>query len=147
LFSAISAGTEMLFYRGQVPPEMAIDATLTGMAQKVSYPLSYGYCTVGQVVEVGEQVDKVWLSRRVFAFQPHCSAFITEPTSLLPIPDHLSFEQALFLPNMETAVNFVMDARPIIGERVLIFGLGVVGLLTLFLLHKFPLSVLSAVDA
>jgi 2-desacetyl-2-hydroxyethyl bacteriochlorophyllide A dehydrogenase len=144
--SAISGGTELLFYRGQVPAEMSIDATIGGMAQTVAYPLPYGYCTVGHVEAIGDHVDASWLNRRVFAFHPHCSAFICDPTTLLPIPDHLTYEQALFLPNMETAVNFVMDARPLLGERVLVFGLGVVGLLTLFVLRKFPLEALCVVD-
>jgi len=146
VLSAISAGTELLFYRGQVPDEMAVDANIGGMMQKVSYPLSYGYCTVGEVVEIGDQVDGAWLKRRVFAFHPHCSAFVCEPATLLTIPDWLSYEQALFLPNMETAVNFVMDAQPVLGERAVIFGLGVVGLLTLFVLRTFPLAELAAVD-
>jgi threonine dehydrogenase-like Zn-dependent dehydrogenase len=47
---------------------------------------------------------------------------------------------------METAVNFVMDAQPLIGERALVLGLGVVGLLTLRLLRHFPLAQLAATD-
>lgn len=145
--SAISAGTELLFYRGQVPDGMAVDATIRGMNQSVQYPLAYGYCSAGTVIAIGRAVEPTWLGRRVFAFHPHTSAFVADTSSLLPIPDTLSFEQAVFLPNMETAVNFVMDARPLFGERVLVFGLGVVGLLTLHLLRKFPISHLSAVDS
>jgi 2-desacetyl-2-hydroxyethyl bacteriochlorophyllide A dehydrogenase len=144
--SAISAGTELLFYRGQVPPEMSIDATLTGMDARVAYPLAYGYCSAGEVISTGSAVDGSWLGQRVFAFHPHTSHFAADPSTLLPIPDDLTYEQAVFLPNMETAVNFVMDARPLIGERVLLFGLGIVGLLTSFLLHQFPLAKLGAVD-
>ncbi len=145
--SAISAGTELLFYRGQVPPEMSIDANIVNMDQAIHYPLTYGYCSAGEVITIGSDVDPSWQGRRVFAFHPHTSAFISEPAALLPIPDNLSYEQAVFLPNMETAINFVMDARPVVGERVLILGLGVVGLLTLRLLRQFPLGQLVAIDA
>lgn len=144
--SAISAGTEMLFYRGQVPSEMAVDATIEGMSQTVQYPLAYGYCAVGRVIETGSQIDPRWQNRRVFAFHPHTTHFVSEPSALMPIPDEISDEQALFLPNMETAVNFLMDAMPIMGERVMIFGLGVVGLLTLHLLRKFPIAHLAVSD-
>lgn len=144
--SAISAGTELLFYRGQVPPGMSVDATISGMGDPVRYPLSYGYCSAGIVSAIGEAVDPAWHGCRVFAFHPHTSAFVTEPTRLIPIPDSLSFEHAVFLPNMETAVNFVMDARPLIGERAIVMGLGVVGLLTLRLLRHFPLGSLVAID-
>ena len=144
--SAISAGTELLFYRGQVPAGMSVDASIKGMSESVQYPLTYGYCNAGKVIATGSNVDPAWLNRRVFAFHPHTSAFVAEPATLLPIPDSLSYEQSVFLPNMETAINFVMDARPLVGERVLIFGLGVVGLLTLHLLRQFPLGQLIATD-
>jgi threonine dehydrogenase-like Zn-dependent dehydrogenase len=47
---------------------------------------------------------------------------------------------------METAVNLVQDGAPILGERVLVLGQGVVGLLTTSLLKEFPLDVLLTVD-
>jgi 2-desacetyl-2-hydroxyethyl bacteriochlorophyllide A dehydrogenase len=144
--SAISAGTELLFYRGQVPSGMAVDATIAGMGESVQYPLTYGYCSAGEVVAVGAEVDPAWLGRRVFAFHPHASAFVCEPAALLPIPDSLSYEQAVFLPYMETAVNFVMDARPLVGGRVLVMGLGIVGLLTSHLLQQFPIARVIAID-
>lgn len=146
VLSAISAGTELLFYRGQVPPGMAVDTSITGMQQTVKYPLAYGYCNVGEVVAHGNQVDPTWQGRRVFAFHPHTSAFISEPVQLHPIPDAISYEQAVLLPTMETAVNFVMDAKPILGERVLTIGLGIVGLLTAYLLNRFPVERVYAVD-
>lgn len=144
--SAISAGTELLFYRGQVPTGMAVDATIAGMGESVTYPLSYGYAAVGIVSLVGTAVDPAWLGRRVFAFNPHTSAFIADPAQLHPIPDDIADEQAVLLPNVETAINFVQDARPLLGERILIFGQGVVGLLTLHLLARFPVAEIVAVD-
>jgi threonine dehydrogenase-like Zn-dependent dehydrogenase len=126
---------------------MAVDASIKGMDQSLQYPLAYGYCSAGKVIAIGSDVDSAWLSRRVFAFHPHTTAFVTEPAALLPIPDALSYEQAVFLPNMETDINFVMDARPLFGERVLIFGLGVVGLLTLHLLRQFPLAQIAVTDS
>jgi threonine dehydrogenase-like Zn-dependent dehydrogenase len=58
----------------------------------------------------------------------------------------MSLEDAAFLPNMETAVNFLMDGIPVIGEKVLVFGQGVVGLLTTALLARMPLSSLVTLD-
>lgn len=144
--SAISAGTEMLFYRGQVPANMAVDASISGMQQAVKYPLTYGYCAAGEVVVCGSQVDPSWQGCRVFAFHPHSSAFTSDPADLHPIPDAISYDQAVFLPSMETAVNFVMDAKPIIGERVLVMGLGIVGLLTAYLLKQYPIEKIVASD-
>ena len=144
--SAISAGTELLFYRGQVPANMALDATLTSLAGEVRYPLRYGYACVGQVIECGAQVAAEWRDRRVFSFQPHASHFIATPTELLPLPPELDPRCAAFLPNMETAINFVLDGAPRIGEQVVVLGQGVVGLLTTAVLAQFPLQQLLTFD-
>lgn len=145
--SAISAGTELLFYRGQVPADIPIDSALSALGQGLPrYPLRYGYACAGCVVEVHDQADEDWLGRRVFAFHPHTSHFWATPAALLPIPPDLPSEQATLLPNMETAVNLVMDGQPALGERVAVVGQGVVGLLTLAILRQFPLETLTAVD-
>ncbi len=145
-FSGISAGTEMLFYRGQVPGGMALDETITSLSGSMQYPFQYGYASVGQVQAVGRGVDETWLGREVFSFHPHESAYNASVDELLPIPDSVGLENAVFLPNMETAVNFIQDGRPMIGEKAAVFGLGVVGLLTTALLRCFPLGVLLAFD-
>lgn len=142
--SAISAGTEMLVYRGQFPQLQDAHDTVSS---ELKYPLAYGYACVGIVKETGKQVDKSWLGKSVFAFQPHTSHFVAKPASLFPIPDSLSPENACFLPNMETAVNLVQDGAPILGERVMVLGQGIVGILTASLLSEFPLENLTVVDS
>ena len=64
----------------------------------------------------------------------------------MPVPLPLSPEAAAFVPNMETAVNFLMDGQPLIGEQVVVFGQGVVGLLTTALLARLPLTSLVTLD-
>lgn len=145
--SAISAGTELLVYRGEIPAELSLDANFESQQQPISYPLQYGYASVGQVQHVGNHVNSEWLGKRVFSFQPHASYFIATPEILIPIPDDITDEQAIFLANMETAVNLVHDGNPGIGEKVVVFGQGVVGLLTTGILAQFPLSQLIAIDA
>ncbi len=144
--SAISAGTEMLIYEGRFPRGLEADSVISALCRPLEYPLAYGYACVGVVRETGTQVDKTWRDRLVFSFQPHTSHFITKTNCLLPIPAHLSVETACFLPNMETAVNLVQDGAPILGERVLVLGQGVVGLLTASLLKEFPLEGLVTAD-
>jgi threonine dehydrogenase-like Zn-dependent dehydrogenase len=87
-----------------------------------------------------------WKDRLVFAFQPHQSHFLAAPESVILLPDDVSPEAAVFLPNMETAVSLVMDGQPVIGERVGVWGLGVVGLLASRLLVSFPLAQLYTFD-
>jgi 2-desacetyl-2-hydroxyethyl bacteriochlorophyllide A dehydrogenase len=144
--SAISAGTEMLIYQGRFPRDLEADSTISSLRGGFKYPLAYGYACVGVVREVGTQVDKSYKDKSVFAFQSHTSHFVTTPDSLLPIPASLSPDSACFLPNMETAINLVQDGAPIFGERVLVLGQGIVGLLTAALLNEFPLDALVTAD-
>jgi 2-desacetyl-2-hydroxyethyl bacteriochlorophyllide A dehydrogenase len=144
--SAISAGTEMLIYRGLAPREMETDTTLPALRGLLRYPLSYGYASVGQVVEVGPGVDPRWRGRRVFAYQPHASHFVTQVDEVLALADDLADEDAVFIPNLETAVSLVQDGRPILGEAVVVFGQGVVGLLVTSLLSRMPLGALVTLE-
>lgn len=144
--SAISAGTEMLIYQGRFPRTLETDSVISGLRGGFKYPLAYGYACVGKVVEVGNMVNGEWKDRLVFSFQPHTSHFITKTDALFCIPDSLLPESACLFPNMETAVNLVQDAAPIFGERVLVLGQGIIGLLTASLLQEFPLETLVTAD-
>jgi 2-desacetyl-2-hydroxyethyl bacteriochlorophyllide A dehydrogenase len=142
--SAISAGTEMLIYRGQFPTNL--HDSHDSISAALHYPLTYGYASVGRVTELGSNVDPGLAGRLIFSFQPHATHFITRADSVFPVPEGLSPEAACFLPNMETAVNLIQDAAPILGERVLVLGQGVIGLLTASLLSEFPLERLATAD-
>lgn len=146
LYSAVSVGTELLLYRGQLPGSMALDSTLDTLQQSSQYPLQYGYACVGEVQQLGEGVDPSWMGQRVFSFQPHASHFVASVEQLIAVPEDISAQAAVFLPNMETAVNLVQDGQPMIGERVAVLGQGVVGLLVSALLAQHPLGSLTAVE-
>ena len=146
LLSAISPGTEMLVYRGQFPADLATDDSIAALGGAFAYPLKYGYAAVGLVAEAGPGVDPAWIGRQVFAFNPHESAFLAEVDGLMAVPEGIPPEDAVFLPNMETAANLVMDGAPLLGEAVAVFGQGIVGLLTAVLLRRFPLGRLVTID-
>ncbi|MBI5649708.1 MAG: zinc-binding alcohol dehydrogenase [Chloroflexi bacterium] len=147
IVSAISAGTELLFYRGQVPGDLPVDSSIAALNGAMRYPLQYGYACVGRVVACGAQIQDEWRDRLVFSFQPHASHFIARVDELISIPDRIAPEQAAFLPNLETAVNLLMDGAPIIGEQVIVIGQGIVGLLTTALLAQMPLARVLTFDA
>ncbi len=146
LLSAISAGTELMIYRGEFPRDLPVDETVSALKGKFGFPFRYGYCLVGQIIEIGQGVDPIWTNRVVFAFHPHASHFVADVKELIALPDGASPEEAVLLPNMETALNLVMDGQPIIGEEVVVFGQGIVGLLTAALLAQFPLASLTTLD-
>ena len=144
--SAISSGTEMLLYRGQMPGEMSVDESIAALNGTFQYPIKYGYAAVGRVEEVGSGEAGVGPGDLVFSFRPHESSFISPASELIKAPDGISAEDAAFLPTMETAVNLVMDGQPSIGEQVAVFGQGVVGLLVTALLSEMPLASLVTID-
>ncbi len=144
--SAISAGTEMLFYRSQLEAGSALDPTIGSLGGSFSYPFKYGYSTVGKVVSAGDPHLESMIGRTVFSFHPHESYFLARPEDIIEVPSEIREEDAVFLPSMETAVSLVMDARPILGERAVIIGQGVIGLLTTAIMAKMPLSHLTTID-
>lgn len=134
---AISAGTELLIYRGQQPTSLVADASIASLAGSLDYPLRYGYSAVGTVT-AGAQAGK-----RVFAFHPHQDRAIVPAADCLDLPDSLGDEDAALLPLMETAITLVHDAAPRYGETALVVGLGVVGLLTARLLGELGCDVIG----
>jgi 2-desacetyl-2-hydroxyethyl bacteriochlorophyllide A dehydrogenase len=144
--SSVSAGTELLVYRGQAPKGLPLDASLPTLPGTFRFPLRYGYATAGTVCAVGGRVSRSWIGRRVFCFHPHASHIVADPAGLVLIPDDLGFRDAVFLANMETALTLIMDGLPAVGEHVVVFGQGVVGLLATGILSRHPLASLLAVE-
>jgi 2-desacetyl-2-hydroxyethyl bacteriochlorophyllide A dehydrogenase len=134
VLSAISHGTEMLVYRGEVDADLALDLpTLVG---GYGFPLKYGYASVGQVVAVGRHVRGLREGDLVFALHPHQDEYVVPASLVHRLPDRTAPEQGVFLASLETAINVVLDAKPHLGEVVAVFGQGVVGLLVTQLLRR-----------
>lgn len=146
VISGVSAGTEMLFYAGMMPTEMQLDSNIPSLSQQISYPFKYGYCSLGTIIEAGNKKLQSFIGKKVFVFNPHESFFCTTQDQLIILPEDLSLYDALFIPNMETAINLILDGSPLIGENVLVLGLGILGLLTTALLQQFPLAMLMGSD-
>ena len=132
--SGVSRGTERLVLKGRVPPNQweAMRAPL--MAGAFPFPVKYGYAAVG-VVEAGPAELE---GRRVFCLHPHQDRFVAPAALCVPVPDAVPDRRAVLAANMETAVNVLWDARPLVGERALVVGAGVVGLLAAALLARVP---------
>ncbi len=121
----ISHGTEMLFYKGPFPKGQLLEAR-DSVSGAGDYPLKYGY------MNVGRRADR----SRVFAFAPHQDLFAAPTDGLIALPAGIEPEDAVLYPSVETAVQIVHDAAPLLGERVLVCGLGVIGLLVAQLLRR-----------
>jgi len=130
--SAISHGTEMLVYRGEVLPDTTLD--LPTLAGGYGFPIKYGYAAVGRVLDLAPGVAGLAPGDLVFVHHPHQSAFTVPSEMPVRLPDGLDPLSGLFIANLETAVNIVHDASIRLGETAVVFGQGVVGLLVARLL-------------
>ncbi|MGD8732293.1 MAG: zinc-binding alcohol dehydrogenase, partial [Anaerolineales bacterium] len=144
--SAISPGTERLIFEGYAPTNLSADESLVSLEGDLSFPLRYGYCAIGHVRKLGPGVDEEWMHQPVFAFHPHSSAFTVRTSELIRLPASLQPDDAVFLPNLETAVNFLQDGAPLLGERVVVIGQGIVGLLTTSLVKRTATQKLLAIE-
>src|SRR5262245_65308915 len=106
------------------------------------FPVKYGYAATG-IVEAG---PANLLGRQVFALHPHQDYFNAPLDALIPLPDGLPARRATLAANMETALNAVWDSGAGPGDRIVIVGAGVVGLLLAALAARLPGSTVTAVD-
>jgi threonine dehydrogenase-like Zn-dependent dehydrogenase len=140
--SGISRGTETLVFRGEVPPSQY--AAMRAPFQEGDFPgpVKYGYLNVG-VVERGPAELR---GRTVFCLYPHQSAYVVPAASVVVVPDGLPPSRAVLAGTVETAVNALWDAAPLVGDRVTVLGAGMVGCCVARLLARFPGTDVELVD-
>jgi 2-desacetyl-2-hydroxyethyl bacteriochlorophyllide A dehydrogenase len=144
ILSAISHGTEMLVYRGSVPPQLPLDLpTLRG---GFGFPIKYGYASVGRVSEAGAEVVELRPGDLVFTHHPHQTEYVVDAAQPVRLDPATRADDAVFLANLETAVNVLLDAAPRLGDRVAVLGQGVVGLLVTQLLRRAGAACVIAVE-
>lgn len=140
--SAVSKGTESLVFRGEVPTEQYTAMRAPFQEGEFPGPVKYGYLNVGVV----EQGPADLLGRAVFCLHPHQTAYVVPVEAVVPVPDGLPPDRAVLAGTVETAVNAMWDAAPLIGDRVSVVGGGMVGLSVARLLVGIPGTEVTVVD-
>jgi predicted dehydrogenase/threonine dehydrogenase-like Zn-dependent dehydrogenase len=153
--SLISAGTERmlvefgragLFGKARQQPEkvrQVLDKvrtdgflpTLDAVRSKLDQMLPLGYCNVGRVVEVGADVRGFAIGERVVSNGPHAELVAVARNLCARIPDGLADDEAVFTVLGAIALQGVRLTAPTLGERFVVTGLGLLGLLTVQLLR------------
>jgi 2-desacetyl-2-hydroxyethyl bacteriochlorophyllide A dehydrogenase len=150
LYSGISAGTELAFYRGTNPyldkqwdPEAALflpgDSTL-------HYPVTnWGYSEVGEIEALGSDVNEWQLGQVVWGMWGHRSHAVLPAERLRghALPADLDPMVGTFVRVGAVALNAVLASSVCVGEIVVVFGLGVIGLLTAQLLVSQGVDVIA----
>ncbi len=117
--------------------------TLEAVFAKLDEPLPLGYCNAGVVLEVGAGVDGFAVGDRVASNGGHAEVVVVPKHLCAKIPTDVSDEQACFAVLGAIAMQGVRLLRPQLGESVAVFGLGLVGLLTVQLLRAAGVRVLA----
>ncbi|MFD8498549.1 zinc-binding alcohol dehydrogenase [Amycolatopsis sp. NPDC059657] len=141
LFTGVSRGTEALVFRGEVPENQYETMRAPFQEGDFPWPVKYGYLNVG-VVETGRLTG-----RTVFCLYPHQTHYVVPESALTLVPDTVPPERAVLAGTVETAVNAVWDAKPLIGDRIAVVGGGMVGSSVAAVLAKFPGARVQLVDA
>ncbi|MFY7926041.1 MAG: zinc-dependent alcohol dehydrogenase, partial [Aquidulcibacter sp.] len=142
LASGISRGTERLVLAGKVPENQWGVMRCPLQAGDFPFPVKYGYSAVAYVAEGPAELQ----GKRVFCLHPHQDIFLAPAAMCVPVPDAVPDGRAVLGANMETALNILWDARPLPGERALVIGAGVVGLLVAYLLARIPAIAVTIID-
>lgn len=132
LFSGVSRGTETLVFRGGVPASQASVMRAPFQEGEFPAPVKYGYLNVG-VVEHGPL-----LGRTVFCLYPHQTRYVVPAAAVTVVPDDLPPARAVLAGTVETAVNALWDAKPLVGDRIAVVGAGMVGCSVAAVLARFP---------
>ena len=136
LATGISRGTESLIFAGHVPPSQYAVMGAPLMAGHLPFPVKYGYSAVAHDTA----------GQRFFVLHPHQTAFNAPAAMCIPVPAAVPTHRATLAANMETALNIAWDAAPLAGERILVVGAGIVGLLTASLLARIPAAIVTLID-
>jgi threonine dehydrogenase-like Zn-dependent dehydrogenase len=142
LRSGVSRGTETLVFRGGVPPGQYAAMRAPFQEGDFPAPVKYGYLNVGTV----ERGPKELCGRTVFCLYPHQSAYVVPARAVTVVPDGVPPARAVLAGTVETAVNALWDAGPLLGDRVAVVGAGMVGCCVARLLSRFPAVQVTLVD-
>ena len=142
LRSGVSRGTETLVFRGGVPPGQYAAMRAPFQDGDFPAPVKYGYLNVGTVEQGPEELH----GRTVFCLYPHQSAYVVPARAVTVVPDDVPPARAVLAGTVETAVNALWDAGPLLGDRVAVVGAGMVGCCVAHLLSRFPAVEVTLVD-
>jgi threonine dehydrogenase-like Zn-dependent dehydrogenase len=134
LYTGVSRGTETLVFRGGVPQSQYVAMRAPFQEGDFPGPVKYGYLNVGVVEEGPRQLT----GRTVFCLYPHQTRYVVPAAALTVVPEHVPAGRAVLAGTVETAVNALWDAAPLVGDRVAVVGGGMVGCSVAALLARFP---------
>ena len=117
--------------------------TLESVLAKLDRPLPMGYCNVGRIHDLGKKVTGFKVGDRVASNGKHAEFVSVAQNLCARIPESVSDEEASFTVLGSIALQGIRLAQPTLGESVVVYGVGMVGLLTVQLLRAQGCRVLA----
>jgi hypothetical protein len=142
LYSGISRGTEALVFQGRVPESESERMRAPFQAGAFPAPVKYGYASVGIVEEGPPDLQ----GQAVFVLHPHQTRYVVPAAAVHVLPGGVPPSRAILAANLETAINGLWDARPQVGDRIVVIGGGTVGCLVAWLAGQMPGCEVELVD-
>jgi threonine dehydrogenase-like Zn-dependent dehydrogenase len=142
LRTGVSRGTESLVFSGRVPASQYAAMRAPHQEGELPGPVKYGYLNVGVVAQGPPALQ----GRTVFCLYPHQSAYVVPVEAVSVVPDGVPAARAVLAGTVETAVNALWDAAPLVGDRVAVVGAGMVGCCVARLLARLPGTTVTLVD-
>ncbi len=127
IYSGISKGTEKLVSSKSVSKDQFELMKAPFQEGSFNLPIKYGYINVGNIIDG----PRKYINKKIFSLYPHQDLYEISIQNLIFLPKG-NLRKYVLTANMETAINIFWDAQSKINNKILIVGLGSVGLLTAF---------------
>ena len=103
--------------------------TMEVVFNKLGQPIPLGYCNVGRVIGVGDNISEFSIGDRVTSNGPHAEVVSVPKNLVAKIPESVSDEEAVFTVIGSIALQGIRLMNPQLGETIVVFGLGLIGLI------------------
>jgi len=122
-------------------------STLDAALNKLDQPLALGYSSAGTIIQTGPGLRGFRTGDRVACagggYAVHAEFAVVPQNLMVPIPDHVDFEQAAFATVGAIALQGFRLAEVQVGARVGVIGLGLLGMLATGIAHAAGCQVLG----
>ena len=118
--------------------------TLETVFRRLDEPLPLGYCNSGRILDMGNSgLPGFQVGDRVVSNGPHAEVISVPRNLCAKIPDNVSDDQAAFTVLGAIGLQGIRLTGPTLGEKFVVFGAGLIGLLTVQLLRACGCEVLA----
>lgn len=149
--SAEKHGTHLSFFLGKVPNvdkewDKELELFIPREGRSSLFPFHLGNITIGRIVDVGKDVKGFNMGDRVWGYLPIRETHTVDASRVNRIPEGLTDEEVLCIDPATVALMSVREGRFSLGDRVAVFGLGAIGLLTVQMARLNGATFVVAID-